>query len=305
MQRLYQREFAIGDTHGFHAVDGFVIRKTSEGLGWQHAFVSVQDEGPYQKHFRARRAVLIGLVDHGITKGKLIANGREYSLDGGPGTISIMPSDVSFAVQLETTISTTHLYLRRELFEYVARDIFGEDETGIDLRICAAAYDPILGHLCHAVRQAMDDGVDARSGVYVEHLLHAVAAYVLRNHSEFKTGSFRGNGKLSERQLRRITEIVEARIGDRLTLSDVAEHFDCSADHFGRMFKMTTGLTLYQFIIRCRIDRARYLLTQSDLPIATIAQQCGFADQVHLTRTMRRNTGVTPAAFRKRAAQAS
>jgi AraC family transcriptional regulator len=303
MHRLHQREFTIADTHGFQNIVGFTIRKTSAGLGWQHAFLSVQEEGPYKAQLSARRDVLIGLVNHGIAKGKLIANGVEYSLDGGPGTISIMPGSIGFSIQLDSTISSTHLYLRRELIELVARDLYGDDGSNVELRICAAAYDPILSHLCAAVSQALEDGNCAQCSAYVEQLLQAVAAYILRNHSHRNSSTFAGNGRLTERQLRQITEVVEARAGERLTLADIAEHFDCSGDHFGRLFKNTTGLTLYQFIIRCRIDRARYLLTNTSLPIAAIAQQCGFADQVHLTRAMRRNTGITPAAFRKRAAQ--
>lgn len=305
MERLYQREFAIADTHGFQNVETIDIRKTSAGLGWNLAFVSVQEEGPYKRHFSARHDVLLSVVNHGIMKGRLVAEGKDHQLDGGPGTITILPGNVSFSVELDTTISSTNIYLRRCLVEQVARNLYGEDATSVVLPVCAAAYDPVLEHLCHAVRQALDDPDDAQCRPYIEHLLQAIVAYLLRNHPVLKTEARGGSGRLSQRQLRQVTELVEARVGNRMTLADVASHFDCSADHFGRLFKNTTGLTLYQFMIRCRIDRARYLLSETDMPIVTIAQECGFADQVHLTRAMRRNTGITPAAYRKRSAQTS
>ena len=47
------------------------------------------------------------------------------------------------------------------------------------------------------------------------------------------------------------------------------------------------------------MDRVRQLLADTDLPIATLAYQAGFADQSALTRVMRRTTGLTPSAYRK------
>jgi AraC family transcriptional regulator len=262
----------------------------------------VQEEGPHERYFYARRDVLICVVNHGILRGHLTINGRQHSMDGGPGTIAIIPSGLAFGTKLETTISSTHLYLRRSLIDQVACKLYGEDSARVDIPLCAAKYDPVLEHLCHAVRQTLDDPDDADCAPYVEHLLKAIVAYLLRNHPARDIDACENNGKLSEKQLRLVSELIEARIGDRLVLADIACHFGFSSDHFGRLFKNTTGLTLYQFVIRCRIDRARHLLADTDMSIAMIAQECGFADQVHLTRAMRRQTGITPAAYRKSAA---
>lgn len=302
MALLDTREFAVTDTHGFQDIDNFAVRKTSDGLGWAHGFVSVQEEGPHEGYFCARRDLLICVVNHGILRGHLSINGKLHQLDGGPGTIAIIPSGVAFGTKLETTISSTHLYLRRELIDEVASKLYGEDTARVDIPLCAAKYDPVLEHLCHAVRQTLDDPHDANCAPYIDHLLKAIVAYLLRNHPTREPDPCESNGKLSDKQLRQVSELIESRIGDRLVLADIACHFGFSTDHFGRLFKNKTGLTLYQFVIRCRIDRARHLLSESDMPIAMIAQDCGFADQVHLTRAMRRQTGVTPAAYRKRMA---
>jgi AraC-like DNA-binding protein len=47
-----------------------------------------------------------------------------------------------------------------------------------------------------------------------------------------------------------------------------------------------------------RLALARRLLETSDRPIAEIAQTLGFADQSHLTKLFRRETGVTPGQVR-------
>lgn len=99
MERLLDREFTIADTHSFPGTDNFSIRKTSAGLGWKLAFMSVQEEGPYSKHFPARCDVLISVVNHGTMKGVITAQEVENPLNGGPGTISIIPGHGELSCQ--------------------------------------------------------------------------------------------------------------------------------------------------------------------------------------------------------------
>jgi hypothetical protein len=59
-------------------------------------------------------------------------------------------------------------------------------------------------------------------------------------------------------------------------------------------FKQSTGLAPHQFVIRCRVERAKELLLHSSLGIADIAAEVGFANQSHLNRHFKRIVGVTP-----------
>jgi AraC family transcriptional regulator len=54
------------------------------------------------------------------------------------------------------------------------------------------------------------------------------------------------------------------------------------------------GVTPHQYILQCRIDKAKYLLQHSELSIADIAARVGFCDQSHFTRYFKRIVGVTP-----------
>jgi AraC family transcriptional regulator len=72
-----------------------------------------------------------------------------------------------------------------------------------------------------------------------------------------------------------------------------------SPSHLKLQFKRATGMAVHEYVIRRRVERARTLLAESDMPIGLVALEAGFAHQSHLARAMRRVLGVTPGVFRK------
>jgi transcriptional regulator GlxA family with amidase domain len=69
--------------------------------------------------------------------------------------------------------------------------------------------------------------------------------------------------------------------------------------HFSREFHRHVGLTPNGFRRRARVRRASELLLETALPLASVAQACGFNDQSHLTRTFGAALGLPPAAYRR------
>jgi len=72
---------------------------------------------------------------------------------------------------------------------------------------------------------------------------------------------------------------------------------------FARRFKLGTGMTPHQYVIRCRIRRAMRLLARGELTLAEIALEVGCACQSHLTTLFRKHLGTTPGAFRESASE--
>ena len=294
----YGPEFSVAETHGLLDAENIDISQSSSGLGWQRAFMSVQREGPYKKHFCANSEVLINVITSKTVRGRLTLDGKQYPIEGGPGTITIVPANKTYDLELDTTVDTTHLFVCKDLLDQVIVSMFDEGERDVEIQFRAAAYDPVLEQLCLALRDGMRDGSRA-STQYVDHMMQGVAAYLVKNYSTAVQAAAETATTLSDRQIMRTREIIETRLAERITLADIAREFRLSADHFGRLFKRASGVTLYQFIIRCRVDRARTMLSETEIPIVDIAPECGFADQVHLTRAFGRIVGTTPAAFRR------
>lgn len=94
---------------------------------------------------------------------------------------------------------------------------------------------------------------------------------------------------------------VVARLHDELdrgfTLDDLARDADVHPVHLTRTFRRVHGESISAHLRRLRIEKACNLLRCEYASLADVAQQLGFADQSHFTRSFRRVTGTTPAAF--------
>lgn len=65
-------------------------------------------------------------------------------------------------------------------------------------------------------------------------------------------------------------------------------------------FRRLTGLPPHQFVVSCRIERAKEALERTDTPVWRIAGDAGYATAAHFVCVFRRETGMTPALWRKR-----
>jgi AraC family transcriptional regulator len=120
--------------------------------------------------------------------------------------------------------------------------------------------------------------------------------------------------QLSQSQLQRVIDYIKANLTQDLSIFDLATLTSMSESHFSRSFKRSVGIAPYQYLMQQRVERAKQLLEQRSLAkplpqqkppgtgiaISTIALDCGFANQTHLTKVFRQMTGMTPKAYQKR-----
>ncbi|MFF5535893.1 helix-turn-helix transcriptional regulator [Streptomyces cinerochromogenes] len=133
--------------------------------------------------------------------------------------------------------------------------------------------------------------------LYAQSLAQAAAATMLRVAGEGGRVPVREGG-LSPRRLSEVVDFMHANLSRRVTLADLAAVAGVSESHFTRAFRTSTGQSPHQYLTQRRLDHARRELVRTDRPIAEIATEAGFADQSHLTRTMRRYEGATPRMLR-------
>ncbi|MGH7515920.1 MAG: helix-turn-helix transcriptional regulator [Gemmatimonadales bacterium] len=86
------------------------------------------------------------------------------------------------------------------------------------------------------------------------------------------------------------------------TLQELASYAGVHRVHVARAFRDHFGLPLGDYARRLRLERAYRLLLDTDWPLAQVAAELGFADQSHLTRSVRTAYGTSPARLRQQKA---
>lgn len=91
---------------------------------------------------------------------------------------------------------------------------------------------------------------------------------------------------------------LESRLGEHVTVPQVAEAVGISPDHLTRVFRAQTGQTVVGYLRHRRVQRARHLLTSSTMSVAAIAAAVGIPDLQAFNKTCRAVTGCSPRALR-------
>jgi AraC-like DNA-binding protein len=106
-------------------------------------------------------------------------------------------------------------------------------------------------------------------------------------------------GGLSPSTLRRVRTHIDANLEADIDLKILARKAGLSRWYFARAFKQSVGMTAHCYLMQRRIARARELLAETDVPLAEIALETGFADQSHFSRRFREHLSISPSSFRR------
>ncbi len=97
----------------------------------------------------------------------------------------------------------------------------------------------------------------------------------------------------------RLAAHVDANLGGKIVIKDLADSFHMSVGHFCRAFKRTFGMPARIWIRQRRIELAQGLMITTGASLSEIALSCGMSDQSHFTRSFRRIVGETPSSWRQ------
>lgn len=109
----------------------------------------------------------------------------------------------------------------------------------------------------------------------------------------------RHSGQLAAWQLRRIDEMLHDFSGKAPTIAELAAQCGISRGHLCRMFKLTTGRSVHEHVNEARMELAKSLILETDLPFKVIAFRSGFASQSAFSFAFGKTIGLTPGEFRR------
>ena len=173
----------------------------------------------------------------------------------------------------------------------------GNDCDRVTLLPQFATADPLVHQMGLALKAVLEQYGTA-SRLYGETMTTALIVHLLQHYGTQRP-TLRTYSGLSKQRLQQVVDYIQTHLDRDLSLFELATIAQLSAHYFAQLFKQSTGMTPHQYVIRARVDRAKQLLTQTNLTIAEIARSVGFADQSHLNRHCQRQLGLTPKLLRR------
>jgi AraC family transcriptional regulator len=168
----------------------------------------------------------------------------------------------------------------------------------VELRPQRKFADSRLSALVAAARAEMVAGFPS-GRLFLDSVEQAMAVTLVNGHAVRHRPVQIYRGGLGSARLRRIKELVHAKMGDDLSLDEMAQSIGLSTAHFARMFRKSTGATPHQFVLRQRLERAKAMLRAPDARVLDVAVACGFKTQQHFAQVFRDVWGVSPTEYRQ------
>ena len=189
------------------------------------------------------------------------------------------------------TVHYEHMAVFRELFPSVlcAEDIFVVD--GDRVTCCGGIASTDLALTIVADLHGLSLANDAARYIFHDRL-RAGSEGQLPEH-------FEPVGHGVPETLRRAIVAMEHNLEVPLKMSAIGEAAGKSQRQLERLFLTHTGVTPVQYYLEVRLDRARGMVTQTDMPMMTIAMACGFASQDHFSRTYKHRFQMPPSMDRQ------
>lgn len=158
-------------------------------------------------------------------------------------------------------------------------------------------WDEQLFSLGQCLSARLSTGESATSAVQ-DGLFGALCAHIVQTYRAAERPSLAVGG-LAPWQLKRACALLAGDLNSAPSVPVVAGYCRLSASHFTRAFRCSMGISPHQWLIQQRVTRAKRLLRDLDLPLASVALECGFADQSHFTRAFSSCEGITPGRWRR------
>jgi AraC family transcriptional regulator len=292
--------FRVDETHGILTRPENRVRASSDKFGWTSLYASAQREIPYEGYFPAVKDQLIVLHLDGPVPIDRLSGPKPARCVMPAGGIHLVPGGMDFGVRLMGALSTLHVYVRREIIEEVAADLFDGDPAHVEIPAQFLEPDAAMQALLGAIRAALEEDAYGTS-LYVDYLSRAIASQLIRRHSGKTLRQMPSLAPISNigPLVAEAMEYMRAHVASPISLDDIAHAVNRSPSHVARQFRTSLGIPPHQYLLVMRIKLAQRMLLTTNDPIAEIAFACGFSHQEHLTRMFRRWCNTTPATFRK------
>lgn len=215
-----------------------------------------------------------------------------------PGDLAFVPAGFDSSWEDDAECQILRLGLHPSLLEQAAEELRG-DPSKIDAIPRLQLHDARIEAIGFAIKADLEADTPSDS-LFIDHLASALAIRLIETATDRRPDS-KGykEPRLSPRQLKLLNEFIEENLDQPLRLADLATLAGISVTWLKTLFRNSTGTPVHQYVIRRRVEYARALIATTKTPAREVALAAGFANQSHMSTTMRRVLGVIPGDIRR------
>ena len=115
----------------------------------------------------------------------------------------------------------------------------------------------------------------------------------------FQRQSSKQETQQEERPIHGITRYLQEHLTEEISLSVLAEEFHLNPQYISQLFKTEIGVGFLAYLTNIRMERAKKLLLTTNLSIAEVSEQSGYADYRVFTKVFKKSEGITPSQYRR------
>lgn len=166
---------------------------------------------------------------------------------------------------------------------------------------------PLLRKSCFELAAAVSYAYMLESGNFPEQSLQALAESLIGAHREsaleFTKSAIFKIVSLPDENIHniitKVKSIINENLSENISVLSIASSLYISPNYLSRLFKKKTGEGCNAYIIRKRIEKAKYLLNTTDIPSGKIASMVGYQDINYFSIAFKKHVGASPTAYRE------
>ena len=135
--------------------------------------------------------------------------------------------------------------------------------------------------------------------LYVKGLVFEIIHYLMKYRLAWRRDEFPINKAKNLERIKGAISYIENHYDEQLSQEKIAKKFYFSSGYFSRIFHKAMNMTFVEYVSKCRVRQARFLLISTDKSVLDIAMECGFSDSRRFILAFKKEYGITPLQYRK------
>ncbi len=274
-------------------------RFRSEGLLTAHALstdlfnLELQHSGACSLSLPYRRWHVVSFYVGPSVPVERVARGGKVRAEFRCGSVGVYPAGEAELIDWQGPTTAVHLHVRPSVLEALWRDRGGT--AAFRLRRAFSTRDRVLQSLGAGLYDcARAVGVAYHS--QVAELVSAVCQRLAERYS-IETGPAPAAPLIGRVTLDALLDEMHGPDAPEMSVARLAARAGLSERRLRQAFKLRFGASPHDYLVRCRLELAKHLIQCDQVSLTTIAQESGFYDQAHFSRTFRARIGFSPSQF--------